>query len=139
MTGAFVFFLPLAWVGFHPIAIGLMLSLGLLYQFFLHTAYDVRLGPLEWILNTPAHHRVHHASNEPCLDTNYGSTLIVFDRMFGTFAQAPPGEPLRYGLKGCHPSNNPFEIAFGEWRRLLKDVRAAPNLGARIKVLFGAP
>jgi len=139
LTGAFVFFLPLAWVGFHPIAIGLMLSLGLLYQFFLHTAYDVRLGPLEWILNTPAHHRVHHASNEPCLDTNYGSTLIVFDRMFGTFAQAPPGEPLRYGLKGCHPSNNPFEIAFGEWRRLLKDVRAAPNLGARIKVLFGAP
>jgi len=139
LTGAFVFFLPLAGIGFHPIAIGLMLSLGLLYQFFLHTAYDVRLGPLEWVLNTPVHHRVHHASNEPCLDKNYGSTLIVFDRMFGTFAQAPPDEPLRFGLKGRLACNNPFEIAFGEWRRLLKDVRAAPGFTARLKVLFGAP
>lgn len=139
LTGAFVFFLPLAWVGFHPVAIGLMLSLGLLYQFFLHTAYDVRLGPLEWILNTPAHHRVHHASNQNCLDKNYGSTLIVFDRIFGTFAQAPPGEPLRFGLKGRAPSNNPLQIALGEWGHLLRDVRAAPTLVARLKVLLGNP
>ncbi|MDZ4842691.1 MAG: sterol desaturase family protein [Hyphomicrobium aestuarii] len=139
LTGAFVFFLPLALIGFHPVAIGLMVSLGLLYQFFLHTAYDVRFGPLEWVLNTPTHHRVHHASNETCLDKNYGSTLIVFDWMFGTFAQAPAGEPLRFGLKDRFPSNNPFEIALGEWRRLLCDLWAAPNFAARLKVLFGAP
>src|SRR6267142_648824 len=54
---------------------------------------------LEWVLNTPRHHRVHHACNEACLDTNYGSTLIVFDRLFGTFAEAPQDETMRFGLK----------------------------------------
>lgn len=139
LTGAFVFFLPLAWIGFHPIAIGLALTLGLLYQFFLHTALDVRLGPLEWVLNSPAHHRVHHASNDRCLDRNYGSVLIVFDRLFGTFAAAPADEPLRYGLKGRAPSINPFQIALGEWVHLWRDVRRAPGIKARLKVLFGAP
>jgi sterol desaturase/sphingolipid hydroxylase (fatty acid hydroxylase superfamily) len=71
LSGAFVFFLPFAWIGFSPPAIGSMLSAGLLYQFFLHTAFPVRLGPLEWILNTPA--QVHYACNEACLDKNYGS------------------------------------------------------------------
>ncbi|MFM9940546.1 MAG: sterol desaturase family protein [Hyphomicrobiaceae bacterium] len=139
LTGAFVFFLPLAWVGFHPMAIGLTLTLGLLYQFFLHTALDVRLGPLEWVLNTPAHHRVHHASNDGCLDRNYGSVLIIFDRMFGTFAAAPTDEPLRYGLKGRTPSHNPFRIALGEWVHLWRDVRHTRGLKARLKLLFGAP
>lgn len=139
LTGAFIFFLPLAWIGFHPIAIGLMLAAGLVYQFFLHTALDVRLGPLEWVLNSPAHHRVHHASNESCLDRNYGSTLIVFDRLFGTFAEAPASEPLRFGLKGREASTNPLWIALGEWVYLLRDVRRAQDFRARLKVLFGAP
>lgn len=139
LTGAFIFFLPLVWLGFHPLAVGLTLTVGLLYQFFLHTALDVRLGPLEWVLNTPAHHRVHHASNESCLDRNYGSMLIVFDRLFGTFATAPHGEALRYGLKGRAPSNNPIWIALGEWVHLLRDVHRAPDTKARLKVLLGAP
>jgi sterol desaturase/sphingolipid hydroxylase (fatty acid hydroxylase superfamily) len=139
LTGAIVFFLPLAWLGFHPLAITGMLGLGLLYQFFLHTALDVRLGPLEWVLNTPAHHRVHHASNDDCLDRNYGSTVIVFDRLFGTFAAAPAGEALRYGLKNHEPSNDPFRIAFGEWQRLFRDVAAARGLKARLRTLLGAP
>jgi sterol desaturase/sphingolipid hydroxylase (fatty acid hydroxylase superfamily) len=139
LTGAFVFFLPLAWLGFPPVAIGAMLSAGLLYQFFLHTALPVRLGPLEWILNTPAHHRVHHSCNEECLDKNYGSVLIVFDRLFGTFATPPAGEPLRFGLKGRAPSNNPLRIALGEWSHLLRDAVRANGLRAKLKVLFGAP
>jgi sterol desaturase/sphingolipid hydroxylase (fatty acid hydroxylase superfamily) len=139
LTGAFIFFLPLALIGFSPVAIGAMLSAGLLYQFFLHTALPVRLGPLEWILNTPAHHRVHHACNETCLDKNYGSVLIVFDRLFGTFAEPPPGEPLRFGLKGRASSNNPFVVALGEWHYLVRDAVRAKGLGAKLKVLFGAP
>ncbi len=138
LTGAFIFFLPLAWLGFHPLAIIGMLSLGLLYQFFLHTAFGIRLGPLERVLNTPAHHRVHHASNEACLDRNYGATLIVFDRLFGTFAAAPP-EPLRFGLKGREPSLNPFVIALGEWVRLFADVRLAKGVRGKLAVLFGPP
>jgi sterol desaturase/sphingolipid hydroxylase (fatty acid hydroxylase superfamily) len=139
LTGAFVFFLPLAWIGFPPVAIGAMLSAGLLYQFFLHTAFPVRLGPLEWVLNTPAHHRVHHACNEDCLDKNYGSVLIVFDRLFGTFAAPPPHEPLRFGLKGRTRSVNPIAIALGEWAHLLRDTRNAKGARAKLRTLLGAP
>lgn len=139
LSGAFVFFLPLAWIGFHPVAIGAMLGLGLLYQFFLHTALEVRLGWLEWVLNTPAHHRVHHASNDRCLDKNYGSVLIVFDRLFGTFATAPAGEALRYGLKGRAQSNNPFQIALGEWMHLMRDVARARGLRQRLRTILRAP
>jgi sterol desaturase/sphingolipid hydroxylase (fatty acid hydroxylase superfamily) len=139
LTGAFVFFLPLAWIGFSPVAIGAMLSAGLLYQFFLHTALPVHFGPLESILNTPAHHRVHHSCNEACLDKNYGSVLIVFDRLFGTFAAPPQGERLRFGLEGRAPSNNPLVIALGEWRHLAHDAARAKGARAKLKVLFGAP
>ncbi|CCB66323.1 putative transmembrane fatty acid synthesis protein [Hyphomicrobium sp. MC1] len=139
ISGAFLFFLPLALIGFHPAAIGLTLGLGLVYQFFLHTAVPVRLGPLERVLNTPAHHRVHHASNETCLDKNYGSVLIVFDRLFGSFAAEPAGEALKFGLKGREPSTKPLHIALSEWGYLWRDFRNAPNLSRKIRVLFGAP
>jgi sterol desaturase/sphingolipid hydroxylase (fatty acid hydroxylase superfamily) len=139
LTGSFLFFLPLAWIGFHPASIALMLALGLLYQFFLHTALPIHLGPLEWVLNTPRHHRVHHACNESCLDTNYGSTLIVFDRLFGTFADAPEGEAMRFGLKGRAPSNNPIAIAFGEWKHLGVDLWRASGLRRKLSLLFGPP
>lgn len=139
LTGAFVFFLPLAWLGFHPLAISLTLLGGLLYQFFLHTSLPVHLGPLEWLLNTPAHHRVHHASNDGCLDINYSSTLIIFVRLFGTFASAPANEPLRFGLKGRTPSNNPLQIALGEWVLLWRDVTRVSGLRAKLRILFGTP
>jgi sterol desaturase/sphingolipid hydroxylase (fatty acid hydroxylase superfamily) len=139
LTGGFLFFLPLAGIGFHPAAIALMLALGLLYQFFLHTALPVHLGPLEWVLNTPRHHRVHHACNEACLDTNYGSTLIVFDRLFGTFADAPREEAMRFGLKGRAPSNNPIVIALGEWKYLGADLWRASGLRRKLGLLFGPP
>ena len=109
------------------------------FLFFLHTSLDVRLGPLEWVLNTPAHHRVHHASNEACLDRNYGSVLIVFDRLFGTFASAPRSEPLVFGLKDRDTGLNPAVIALGEWWRLIGDAARAPGLAGRLRVLFGRP
>ena len=139
ITGAFVFFLPLALIGFHPVAIATVMGMGLLYQFFLHTAFPVSLGPLEWVLNTPAHHRVHHAFNEPCLDKNYGNVLIVFDRLFGTFAAPPQGEPLQFGLKGRQPTLNPVRIALSEWGHLASDLRQAAGWKAKLRTLFGAP
>lgn len=139
LSGAFIFFLPLAFIGFHPLAIGLMVGIGLIYQFFLHTALPVRLGPLEWVLNTPTHHRVHHASNDSCLDRNYGSVLIIFDRMFGTFAELPQDEPLVFGLKGRVTGNNPFKIAFGEWIHLARDVAAAKGIRRKLAILAGKP
>jgi sterol desaturase/sphingolipid hydroxylase (fatty acid hydroxylase superfamily) len=139
LTGAFVFFLPLAWLGFHPLAIGAVIGAGLIYQFLLHSAVPYSLGPLEHVLNTPTHHRVHHASNAGCLDKNYGSTLIIFDRLFGTFATVPENEMLRFGLRGRPPSTNPFWIALGEWVHLWHDVRKARGLKARMQIILSAP
>jgi len=139
ISGNFLFFLPLAAIGFHPFAIVGMLGINLLYQFFIHTELAPRLGPLELVMNTPTHHRVHHASNQACLDRNYGGMLIIFDRLFGTFAAAPENETLRYGLVGGVPSYNPVRIAFGEWMAMLRDVRKASSAGARFRVLFGPP
>jgi len=139
ISGNFLFFLPLALLGFHPIAIVAMLGANLLYQFFIHTELAPRLGPLEWILNTPRHHQVHHAANESCLDRNYGGVLILFDRLFGTFAEPPEAEPLRYGLVGAAPSYNPFAIALGQWIALLRDARRANGIAARLSALFGPP
>lgn len=139
ISGNFLFFLPLIWIGFHPFAVIAMLGVNLTYQFFIHTELAPRLGPLEFVLNTPAHHRVHHASNEPCLDKNYGGILIIFDRLFGTFAHAPADEPLRYGLVGGKRSFNPVRIALGEWIAMLHDVRKAAGARAKFRALFGPP
>lgn len=140
LTGGVLFYAPLVVVGFEPIAVFGMLALNLVYQFLLHLARAPRLGPLEWVLNTPRHHQVHHASNDGCLDRNFGGVLIVFDRLFGTFAAAPAGEPLRYGLKldGVSP-RNPFAVITGEWRRLARDVARARGLKARLKALVHVP
>jgi sterol desaturase/sphingolipid hydroxylase (fatty acid hydroxylase superfamily) len=139
ISGNFLFFLPLALLGFHPVAIVAMLGINLLYQFFIHTELAPRLGPLEWVLNTPRHHRVHHASNETCLDKNYGGVLIIFDRLFGTFAEPPQAEPLRYGLVGAAPSYNPIAIALGQWIAMLRDARRAHGPAATFRTLFGPP
>ena len=139
LSGVAFFFLPLAFVGFNPLAIMAMLVLNLFYQFFLHTEHAPRLGALEWVLNTPTHHRVHHAANTACLDKNFAGVFIVWDRLFGTFAAAPNGEQLRYGLTPSPPSQNPLTVNFFEWRRLLRDVRQARGLPRRLKVLFGTP
>lgn len=139
LTGAFLFFLPLAWIGFHPFAIAAVLGAGLLYQFFLHTAFPVKLGILERVFNTPRHHRVHHAANDECLDKNYGAVLIIFDRLFGTYAEVADDKQLIFGLKGRAVSNNPVRIALGEWQHLFSDVQKANGLRGKLAVLFGRP
>ncbi len=139
ISGNFLFFLPLVWIGFHPLAVLGMLGVNLTYQFFVHTQLAPHLGLLEWVLNTPRHHQVHHASNASCLDMNYGGVLIVFDRLFGTFTERPAGEPLRYGLVKPITSNNPFRIAFGEWLRIGREVAEARSWRDRLRAMFGAP
>ena len=139
-TGGVVFYLPLVLLGFPPLAVLGMLAANLAWQFFLHAARAPHLGPLEWVLNTPRHHHVHHASNDACLDRNFGGVLILFDRLFGTFAAAPAGEPLRFGLHGtAGPTRNPLSILLGEWRRMISDIRHRPGLRARLAVLVERP
>lgn len=140
ISGHFLFYVPLAIFGFHPLAIATVLGANLGYQFFIHSELVPRLGPLEWILNTPTHHKVHHACNESCLDKNYGGTLIVFDRLFGTFAAPPKHEALRYGLVGREPSHNPVAVVFGEWIAMLRDLRNSDSgWSERLAIVLGPP
>ncbi len=140
LSGTALFFVPLVWLGFSPLAVFGMLAFNLLYQFWLHAPWMPRLpAPLEWLLNTPAHHRVHHASNAQYLDCNYGGVLIVYDRLFGSFRAQRPGDVLRYGLTEPLFSHNPLRIALHEWQRLARDLWATPGWRARLRVLLGPP
>jgi len=139
LSGSGVFYAPLVWLGFPPAAVFGVLSLNLLYQFWLHAEWIPKLGRLEYVLNTPSHHRVHHAANPEYLDANYGGVLIVFDRLFGTFIEERQDLPCRYGLVTPLLSNNPFVINFHEWRALGQDLRRARSWRERFHHLFGPP
>ena len=131
LIGSTLFFIPLIWLGFTPRAVFVTLNLNLLYQFFIHTTWVPRLGPLEWVLNTPSHHRVHHAANLEYRDKNFGGVLIIFDRLFGTFAAERPGVPIRYGLVVPLRSYNPLWIAFHEFVALGGELWRARGWRAR--------
>jgi sterol desaturase/sphingolipid hydroxylase (fatty acid hydroxylase superfamily) len=132
------FWLPLLLVGFPPWMVLLAQSWSLIYQFGLHTERIGRLPrPLEAVLNTPSHHRVHHGANEVYLDRNYGGILIVWDRLFGSFA--PEGEPVRYGLTTNIGTFRPLTVAFGEYTALWRDLRRVRSWRARWGLLFRGP
>lgn len=139
LTGTALFFTPLMWLGFEPIAVLGVLGLNLLYQFWLHATWIPKLGPLEWVLNTPSHHRVHHGSNPEYLDCNYGGVLIVFDRLFGTFVEERGDLPPRYGLTTPLTTYNPLKIALHGWIALGRDLLRVRSPAALLRTLFGPP
>ena len=130
LTGTSIFFLPLVWLGFDVRTVFSVLTLNLLYQFWIHATWIPRLGVLEWVLNTPSAHRVHHASNPEYLDANYGGVLIVFDRLFGTYVAERDDLPCRYGLVEPMTSYNPFRVELAQWSALASDLRRARGLKA---------
>ena len=132
-----LFWTPLAVVGFPPWMILTAQAWSLIYQFWLHTEAIDRLGPLEWVLNTPSHHRVHHGKNVPYLDKNHGGVLIIWDRMFGTFA--PEQEKVRYGLTKDIETFNPLRIGFHELAAIGRDVARAPGLYAKLGYVLAPP
>jgi sterol desaturase/sphingolipid hydroxylase (fatty acid hydroxylase superfamily) len=139
LTGTGIFYVPMIWLGFAPLAVGIAGTINLLYQFWLHSEYIPKLGPLEYVLNTPSHHRVHHAANPEYLDRNYGGVLIVWDRLFGTFAEERDDLPCRYGLVTPLLSNNPFIIGFHEWAALGRDLWRVGSWRDRLLCLVGPP
>lgn len=113
-----VFWLPLPLMGFHPIDVLAVETIGFFFAYLQHTTLIPKLGFLEWFLNTPSHHRVHHAANKEYLNKNYGNTLILFDRIFGTFKNEET--PPVYGLEK-NPINRSLQnIIFHEWKELLQ-------------------
>jgi len=134
---SFVFWLWLPLVGFPPTMIMTMMAVSLIYQFWIHTETVGKLGPLEWIFNTPSHHRVHHSSDAYYLDRNHAGILIIWDRLFGTFVEEK--ERPTYGLTKNIDSYNPLVIAFHEWRDLFRDLRSAKSFREVWGYLFKAP
>ena len=119
LTGSFLFWVWMPLVGFHPIWILFMQQISLIYQFWIHTeTVDKLPKPLEAILNTPSHHRVHHGSDLKYLDRNHAGILIIWDRMFGTFQ--PEEERPTYGLTKNINSFNPVVVALKTWTELFK-------------------
>ncbi|MEW2425290.1 sterol desaturase family protein [Streptomyces nigra] len=132
------FWMPLALLGIPPWMILLQQSISLIYQFFLHTERVDRLWrPIEFVFNTPSHHRVHHGSNNVYLDRNYGGILIIWDRLFGTFQ--PEGERVVYGLTKNIGTYNPLRVAFHEYTATWHDIRTATRWRDRAGYAFGPP
>lgn len=136
---SFIFGLPLALIGFPPEMILFVGGINLVYQFWIHTELIDRMGPFEWIFNTPSHHRVHHATNPRYLDANYAGTLIIWDRMFGTFVPEEKTEQPKYGIIKNLTTFNPIKIAFHEWIGIAKDLRSSRSLREVAGYLFGPP
>ncbi len=139
----FVYFIPIAWSGFHPIDIAFVYSATQIWGILIHTEKIGKLGMLEYIFVTPSHHRVHHGSNPKYLDKNMGMFLIIWDKMFGTFQKELPAssyQPIKYGLTTPMEKENAFTIVFYEWMNILKDLKQK-NLTFKQKLgyLLGPP
>ena len=117
-----------------------MISLNLLYQFWVHTELVDKLPqPIEMVMNTPSHHRVHHASNIRYLDCNHAGVLIIWDKFFGTFSPEVPEEKVVYGLTKNIDTYNPAKVATHEYAAIFRDVKRAKNWKDKLKYIFLAP
>ncbi|MEM9317366.1 MAG: sterol desaturase family protein [Pseudomonadota bacterium] len=132
------FYVPLVLIGFNPYLVLFAEAIVLLYQTFLHTEIVGKLPPpIEWLMNTPSHHRVHHGTNKPYVDKNYGGVFIVWDRLFGTFAEET--ETVEFGVSPQVESVNPFVVFFHGIARLWRAVRAEPRFADKLRVLVKPP
>ncbi|XP_017584853.1 PREDICTED: alkylglycerol monooxygenase isoform X1 [Corvus brachyrhynchos] len=133
---SWMFNLPMA-LFIPPSVFAVHLQFNLLYQFWIHTEVITKLGPLEWILNTPSHHRVHHGRNPYCIDKNYGGTLIIWDRIFGTFEAED--EKVVYGL--THPVNSfdPIMLQLRPLAHIWNTFWATPGFCNKLSVIFKGP
>lgn len=132
------FHLPLVLLGFNPIVVLFAEVIVQVYQTILHTESIKKLPrPIEWLMNTPSHHRVHHGSNPKYLDKNYAGIFIIWDRMFGTFEEEQ--EEVVYGLVTPIKSINPFVAFLHGFYRIGKDAWTMPGFKNKLGVLFGPP
>ena len=131
----FFIFLPL--IGLDPTMIVVAGVISTLWGIVGHTQIIHRLGPLEWIFNTPSHHRVHHGSNKQYIDKNYGNLLIIWDRLFGTFE--PEEEVVTFGLVNNVNTYNPIKITFMGWSSMFKDIRNSQSFKEALYLFLGPP
>lgn len=134
-----IFFMPVMMLGFDPVIFFIAHQFEVLYQFWIHSSYIDKLPKvIEYIFTTPSHHRVHHSTNPQYMDKNYGSTFIIWDRMFGTFE--PEIEQPVYGItKKLEKPYNPIYLVFHEWVDIVRDVKNAPTFKEALRQIFASP
>lgn len=138
----FVYFIPMALIGFKPLDILFMYSATQIYGIIVHTQYIHKLGFLEYFMVTPSHHRVHHASNLIFLDKNMGMVFIIWDKLFGTFTSEDDlkGEYIRYGLtKNLEYPHHPVDVVFHEWKSIADDLKKNVPLRTKLQYIFMPP
>ena len=131
------FFMVMPLIGFDPTMIAVAGVISTLWGIVGHTQIIGKLGPLEWIFNTPSHHRVHHGSNAEYIDKNYGNLLIIWDRLFGTFE--PEMDKVKYGLVNNVNTYNPTKITLMVWQEIFRNIKNAPSVSEALYFLFGPP
>ncbi|WP_407333347.1 sterol desaturase family protein [Enterovibrio sp. 27052020O] len=141
ISGMWLFWTPLMFLGYPPETVILVVALNLGFQFFVHTRIVGKLGWIEYLFNTPSHHRVHHARNPEYIDRNFAGVLIIWDKLFGTYVEEKNNVKIDYGIP--HPINswNPFTATFHQWKTLFS-LAFSPNstpLRTRFAYLFGPP
>lgn len=132
-----IFWTPMVLFGFAPWIVITTDGLSYFYQVWLHTRIIPKLGPFEWLMNTPSHHRVHHASNPKYLDKNYAAIFIFWDKLFGTFEVED--EPVKYGLTKPIETYNPWKIAFHEFESVFKATGETKSWTGKVRELFRKP
>jgi sterol desaturase/sphingolipid hydroxylase (fatty acid hydroxylase superfamily) len=138
-TLSFAFRLPLMLIGFHPVMVFFCGGINLTYQFWIHTEAIGRMPRwFEAVMNTPSHHRVHHAVNPRYLDRNYAGVFIIWDRLFGSFTPERDDDPVRYGIVRQLGSFNLLWGIFHEWVGIVRDLATAP-FRHKLAYLFGPP
>jgi len=136
----FIFRLPLFFVGFPPALIFFMAGINLVYQYWIHTESIGKLPRwFEAIMNTPSHHRVHHATNAQYLDRNYAGVFIIWDKMFGTFEAENDDEKIQYGIIKNVKTYNLLWVSFHEWIGIAQDVCNAPTWRDKINYCIREP
>jgi sterol desaturase/sphingolipid hydroxylase (fatty acid hydroxylase superfamily) len=131
-----IFYLPIFIVGFPFEVIVTVNAINLIYQFWVHTQHVRHLGPLEAVLMTPSHHRVHHAQNERYIDKNYGGMLITWDRLFGTYEPEREDDPVVFGVRKPLANWNPFWANLQVYNYLLFDARKTKRWQDKIAIWF---
>jgi sterol desaturase/sphingolipid hydroxylase (fatty acid hydroxylase superfamily) len=140
LTGQFICWLPLCLLGFPADWIIWQGGVSMAFQFWTHAEGLGKLPrPLEYVFNTPAHHRIHHAQNPVYRDKNFAGILIIWDRIFGTFAEEREDEPCSYIHTDQKASQNPFKVAFQEWLLMIEAVLRPGSFGSKLNLIFGAP
>lgn len=135
----FIYFIPLALMGFKGIDIMFMYAATQIFGILVHTQTIKKLGFLEYIIVTPSHHRVHHGSNIQYLDKNMGMLLIIWDKLFGTFQAEDDKDPVKYGLTKNIGTYNPLTMVFHEWKAIYNDLKKQTSFKNKLMYVFGPP